>query len=191
MIICDLCGEARDCLQKEIEGKEYLLRDKLRSHLAKQRDLMSGQMKDPTQFHYQGISDFILREGQFFEPRLVPSRSEYLEIGHCYKNAFWTALQEGFVYVEGYAFLAFHDLPMLHAWNLDSDGLVVDRTWNPHGRVYFGVVFPLSVIPRKRRTQYAVLDDWAHGYPILKKAWDREAARKEAADELRSLRATE
>ncbi len=23
MIICDLCGESRDCLQKEIEGKEY------------------------------------------------------------------------------------------------------------------------------------------------------------------------
>ncbi len=23
MIICDLCGEPRDCQQKEIEGKEY------------------------------------------------------------------------------------------------------------------------------------------------------------------------
>jgi hypothetical protein len=23
MITCDLCGKARDCLQKEIEGKEY------------------------------------------------------------------------------------------------------------------------------------------------------------------------
>jgi ribosome-binding protein aMBF1 (putative translation factor) len=23
VIICDLCGEARNCLQKEIEGKEY------------------------------------------------------------------------------------------------------------------------------------------------------------------------
>jgi hypothetical protein len=23
MIICDLCGEARDCLHKEIEGREY------------------------------------------------------------------------------------------------------------------------------------------------------------------------
>ncbi len=23
MIICDLCGEAKDCLQKDIEGKEY------------------------------------------------------------------------------------------------------------------------------------------------------------------------
>jgi hypothetical protein len=23
MITCDLCGEAKDCFQKEIEGKEY------------------------------------------------------------------------------------------------------------------------------------------------------------------------
>ena len=23
MVICDLCGEAKECLQKEIEGKEY------------------------------------------------------------------------------------------------------------------------------------------------------------------------
>jgi hypothetical protein len=23
MIICDLCGEAKNCLQKEIEGKKY------------------------------------------------------------------------------------------------------------------------------------------------------------------------
>ncbi len=23
MIICDLCGKAKECLQKEIEGKEY------------------------------------------------------------------------------------------------------------------------------------------------------------------------
>jgi hypothetical protein len=94
MIVCDLCGEARDCLQNEIEGKEYefcsecwsplaqklrgkgrainreivllpppraargatknlgrgasmsdskLLRDKLLTHLAKERDLMREQ----------------------------------------------------------------------------------------------------------------------------------------------------
>ena len=23
MIVCDLCGQARECLQKEIDGKEY------------------------------------------------------------------------------------------------------------------------------------------------------------------------
>jgi hypothetical protein len=168
-----------------------LLRDKLRSHLAKQRDLMGGQMKDRRQFHYQGISDFILREGQFFEPRPLQNGLDYMEINHCYKNAFWTALQEGFAYVEGYAMSSSLGLPMLHAWNSDSDGFVVDRTWNPHGRVYLGVVFPLSVVPRKRRTQYAVIDDWAHGYPILRKAWDRKAATKEALDELRSLKPTE
>src|SRR5260370_26798607 len=25
MVICDLCGEAKECLQKEIEGKEYAI----------------------------------------------------------------------------------------------------------------------------------------------------------------------
>jgi hypothetical protein len=167
---------------------ESQLQRQLRSHLAKERDLMSGQMKNPRRFHYQGISDFILREGQFFESRPLPAGIDFWEINHCYKNAFWTALQESFSYVEGYAISSLFSLPMLHAWNLDPEGFVVDRTWNPHGRVYCGVVFPLSVIPRKRRTQYAVLDDWAHGYPILRKAWDGEAARKEAADERRSLR---
>src|SRR6266436_4984596 len=136
------------------------LQDKVRSHLAKQRDLMSGQMKNPTQFHYQGISDFILREGQFFEPRPLQNGMDYMEINHCYKNASWTALQEGFAYVEGYAVSSTLGLPMLHAWNLDSEGFVVDRTWDPHGRVYFGVVFPLEFVPRKRGKQYPVIDDW-------------------------------
>jgi hypothetical protein len=167
-----------------------LLRDKLRTHLAKERDLMSGQMKNPSQFHYKGIPDFLLREGQFFEPRPSPAHVSFLEFRHCYKNAFRTALEESCVYVEGYAVTNSNDLPMLHAWNLDADGFVVDRTWNPHGRIYLGVVFPLAVIPRKRGRQYPVIDDWEHGYPILRQAWDGEAARKEALYELRSLKAT-
>jgi len=39
---------------------------------------------------------------------------------------------------------------MLHAWNLDADGFVLDRTWNPHGRIYLGIIFPLVMIPIKR-----------------------------------------
>jgi hypothetical protein len=154
-----------------------MLRDKFLSHLAKQRDLMSGQIRNPSQFYYKGIPDFLLREGQFFEPRPLPAGIEYLEIKHCIKNAFWTALQERVVYVEGYAVSSSNDLPLLHAWNLDSEGFVVDRTWNPHGRVYFGVVFPIDIVPRKRGTQYAVIDDWEHGYPILRKAWNSELER--------------
>lgn len=137
-----------------------LLRDRLRYRLAKQRDLMSGQMKNASPFHYKGIADFLLREGEFFEPRPLPAGIDYVEPRYCYQNAFRTALQERFVYVEGYALSSSRDLPLLHAWNLDHEGFVVDRTWNPHGRVYFGVIFPLTRIPRKRRTQYAVIDDW-------------------------------
>ncbi len=74
------------------------------------------------------------------------------------------------MYVEGYAVSDSNDLPMLHAWNLDTDAFVVDRTWNPHGRIYLGVIFPLVVIPRNRGTQYAVIDDWEQDYPILRKA---------------------
>src|SRR6266404_4890405 len=155
----------------ETLSESSVLRNRLRSHLEKERDLMSGSIKNPNQFHYRGISDFILREGQFFEPRPLPAGIDCLKIGHCYKNAFWTALQERFVYVEGYAVDSSINLPMLHAWNLDSDGFVVDRTWNPPGQVYFGVIFPLEVVPRKRGVQYAVINDWEHGFPILRKPW--------------------
>lgn len=162
-----------------------MLRNELRCHLAGERDLMSGRMKNPNQFHYKGIADFLLREGQFFEPRPLPAGIEYLAIRHCYRNAFRTALEERYVYVEGYAVSASYKLPILHAWNLDRDGFVVDRTWNPHERVYFGVVFPLAVVPIQRGKHYPVIDDWEHGFPILRRAWDRESSSKQAFEELK------
>ena len=82
---------------------ESELHYRLLSHLAKERDLMSGQIKNPSQFHYQGMPDFVLREGQFFKPRPLPAGINYLEIRQCYENAFRTALEETFVYVEGYS----------------------------------------------------------------------------------------
>ena len=134
-------------------------------------------MKNPAQFYYRGLPDFVLREGQFFEPRPLPKGIGHLEISHCYKNAFRTALEERCFYVEGYAISSSLDFPVLHAWNLDSEGFVVDRTWNPHGRVYLGVIFPLELIPRKRGMQYAVIDNWEHGFPILRRPWDGAASR--------------
>ena len=165
-------------------SESELLQDRLRSHLAIERNLVSTQLRNPSQFHYLGIPDFILREGQFFEPRSLPVHIGYLEYKHCYENAFRTALEENFVYVEGYAVSNSNDMPMLHVWNLDADGFVLDRTWNPHGRIYLGVIFPLTAIPIERGKQYPIIDDWEHGYPILRKAWDKEAARKEAFDDV-------
>lgn len=168
-------------------SESRLLQDRLRSYLTKERNFLGGGIKNPEQFYYKGIQDFILREGRFFGPRPLPAGIDYLELGHCIKNAFWTALQERFVYVEGYALSSSNDLPVFHAWNLDHEGLVVDRTWNPHGRAYLGVIFPLGMIPRKRGTQYAVIDDWEHGYPILRKVWDSQAGSKQAFEELNLL----
>lgn len=172
-------------------SESNLLQDKLRSHLAEEREHVSRRMKNPSQFHYKGIPDFLLREGQFFEPRPLPAGVKPLPIWYCYRNTFRTALEEGLVYVEGYAVSSSNDIPLLHAWNLDAEGFVLDRTWTPHGRAYLGVVFPLAVVPRKKGRQYPVIDDWEHGYPILSKAWDGEAARKEALNELRSLKVSE
>jgi hypothetical protein len=45
-----------------------------------------------------------------------------------------------------------------------------------------------NLVPIKRGKQYAVIDDWGHSFPILRRVWDREAARKEAADELHTVR---
>jgi hypothetical protein len=162
---------------------ESELQHRLLSHLAERRELMTGGMKNPNEFHYKGIPDFLLREGQFFEPRPLPDGMGHLEIKHCFNNAFWTGLQERFVYVEGYAVSSSHDLPLLHAWNLDNEGFVVDRTWNPHGQVYFGVIFPLAAVPRERGKQYPVIDNWEHGYPILRNPLDREAAKDQAFKE--------
>ncbi len=45
MIACDLCGEAKDCLRKEIEGKEYDICSECWSPLA-QRLMGKGRTKD-------------------------------------------------------------------------------------------------------------------------------------------------
>src|SRR6266849_2199035 len=100
------------------------------SYLAKELDLMSGKIKNPSQLHYQGMPDFVSREGQFFKARPLPAGIDYLEIRQCYQNAFRTALEESLVYVEGYALSASHNLPLLHARNLDRAGFVADRTWS-------------------------------------------------------------
>ena len=46
MIVCDLCGAAKDCLRKEIEGKEYDICSKCWNPLA-QKLRGKGRVKNP------------------------------------------------------------------------------------------------------------------------------------------------
>jgi hypothetical protein len=153
------------------------LQRKLRFSLEAQRALVREGIKAPSPLHYLGPADFVLREGQFFSPLPLPRGMGYQAPSQCYLNSFITAMEESLRYVEGYALSASQDLPVLHAWNLDAEGLVLDRTWNPPGRVYIGVVFPIELIPRGRRGKlYAVIDDWEHGFPILRKPLNPDSA---------------
>src|SRR6266404_3225305 len=67
---------------------ESELHYRLLSHLAKERDLMSGQIKNPSQFYYQGMPDFILREGQFSNLDLCQRGSTILKSDIATKTPF-------------------------------------------------------------------------------------------------------
>ena len=59
-------------------------------------------------------------------------------------------------------------IPVLHAWNVDAEGSVIDSTWEPVGSIYFGVIFPVSIV---RGAKTSVLDDWENGWPVLRESW--------------------
>jgi len=133
-------------------------------YLEEARDL-AGQL--PTKYHYRNLYDFVLREGRFFEPHPRPDPIMLRHIGECFRNAFLTMMKTGLHYVEGYAAVGSKH-PVLHAWNVDSDGSVIDSTWEPVGSAYFGIIFPLSIV---RRAKTSVLNDWESGWPVLRESW--------------------
>jgi hypothetical protein len=58
----------------------------------------------------------------------------------CFQNAIMNASMSNLRYVEGVAESRnLAGFPILHAWNLDEDGRVVDPTWDNEGTVYWGV----------------------------------------------------
>jgi hypothetical protein len=136
----------------------------LRMYLEKVRDF-AGQL--PTQYHYRNIYDFVLSEGRFFEPQPRPDSITLRHIGECFRNAFLTMMRTGLAYAEGYAVTG-TKIPVLHAWNVDAEGSVIDSTWEPVGSAYFGIVFPPSIV---ERVQTSVLDDWESGWPVLRESW--------------------
>ncbi|PYU31189.1 MAG: hypothetical protein DMG31_12700 [Acidobacteria bacterium] len=64
-------------------------------------------------------------------------------------------------------------IPVLHAWNVDAKGSVIDSTWEPVGSIYFGILFPVSIV---RRANASVLDDWESGWPLLRESWTEMVA---------------
>jgi hypothetical protein len=122
-------------------------------------------------YHYAGISDFLLLHGVWYTPVPFPAGIKKGRARHCFRNALVLATAEpDYRYVEGYA-LAASNFPVHHAWNLDRDGNLFDRTWKNSGTACRGVVFSFE---RASASDYPVLDDPKSRFAIFREPWTGE-----------------
>lgn len=112
---------------------------------------------------------FVLEHGHAFDPSPLPARfGRPLRNGRCFINSIRATLTHGLTYVEGYACGI---IPVLHAWCIDGDGVVLDFTWGEEiAQSYFGV--PVSTpflydYTIKHPESGSVIDNWRAGWPML------------------------
>ena len=94
-----------------------------------------------------GLLDLLLARGQFFEHAPRPTHVEKLADKECFSNALTLARDsQGLHYCEGFATSI---IPVLHAWCVTDEGVVVDPTWHEdHDRtlIYFGLAMDLGKV---------------------------------------------
>jgi len=120
---------------------------------------------------YASEADFILRHGRAFEWRALPRGVGMGSPRLCFDNATRLALRapRRYTYTEGYAINRLvAGNPVAHAWCIDQEGFVVDRTWD-NGAAYFGVPFRVEYV-RLIRTftkDYGLINNEEMDYPLL------------------------
>lgn len=166
----------------------------LRQYLALNVDMRTkhkGMSMLDAGYAYVCMEDFVLKEGEIFmefsphQPKLgQKNRYRPRMPRQCFANAYKAALaSKGRLrYVEGYAYGGF--LPVLHAWNIDPDGKIVDTTWCGDGEdlraftrpkpgsAYMGVIFPIEYV-RSQRTpdNTSMIDAWERNWSLLRKPY--------------------
>jgi hypothetical protein len=132
--------------------------------------LRNSSGKLPNGYCYANPADFVLREGRFFMPKPLPGKIPRGKLGLCFRNALSTSTEHGLPYVEGYALYS-GTLPTLHAWNIDTEGGVIDTTWRLVGEAYLGVILPRTEVLKWRGP---LIDNWANGWPLLREKHNPE-----------------
>lgn len=125
---------------------------------------------------YRGAPDFVLKHGRFFEPKPKPAAYPKMAPKMCFGNSILIAARYGLRYVEGYACAkAATMLPIMHAWNIDDDGSLVDTTWGDQGAAYMGVIFAVERADDATwEGDASILDDYKRGWPIFRQPWTGE-----------------
>src|ERR1700735_3781201 len=92
-------------------------------------------------YAYGNYMDFLNQHGAFYEPRVKPKSIEWGERRMSFGNAIAPGMKFGWRSVGG---IAFAQIPLHHAWNLDRKGRLIDITWRTTGKAYYGVEFSLG-----------------------------------------------
>jgi hypothetical protein len=154
----------------------------LRAHLERSlRTRFEANPCKPHCWYYYGSYDFVLREGRFFTPDARLEDTRGANSGHSFLNSLRNAAAKRLSYIEGYAVNESSLIPVLHAWNSDDDGFVVDATWHPPGIAYFGVLIPHALVFAARHQEGSVgslIDNWRQQWPLLRRPWSKTLAER-------------
>jgi hypothetical protein len=127
---------------------------------------------------------FVIDHGRFFHPMALPRAFKRGAMSACYANSYHMLLRHrkrhGLSYAEGYAFREATESAVLHAWCVDGDENVYDRTWK-YAPAYFGIAFKpqfvIDTVKRRRARndgeEFGVIDDWKSGNPLLHELKER------------------
>jgi hypothetical protein len=114
---------------------------------------------------YQSYEGLVLAEGREWSTARVDVRGPMKE---CFANAYFTATEEGWSYVEGWA--SWRGLPILHAWCLDGEE-AVEVTWHEPAGSYIGLVLKIeeAAAAMARTGRWSVIgSDYLDGHRLLK-----------------------
>lgn len=108
------------------------------------------------------VLELLLARGQSFPYAPRPAQIAKGEDKQCFYNAFVLArFSSGLHYCEGFATSI---IPVLHAWCVTDEGVVVDPTWHEreYTPVYFGLVMDTARLTAHllRQGTYGVLANW-------------------------------
>ena len=91
----------------------------------------------------------------------------------CFSNAGQHALfSEDLTYCEGFAMRSDLAIPIHHAWVVDSEGRVIDTTWNdPQNCTYLGVEFSTKFLSKwvfKNKYWGLLASSWSINHAVMK-----------------------
>lgn len=148
-----------------IEHSIEELRDFLATMDAMKRKMMGERLIEGEGL--QSPEGFVLAHGRHWAT-MAPRKVKRGPMKQCFMNSFKYATSgRAVTYVEGYALGL---IPTLHAWCVDTEGRVIETTWERQDGIYFGVPFNIEYVLKRvvaTGCYVSMLDNYTERWPLL------------------------